>query len=1630
MPNPKIKNALLCLLSLPLAIGIASALFVHDATAGDATGSISGRVVRKTEGTGLSGIAMNAYDSGWNYAGFASTDVNGNYSVTGLAAGSYYVKAYGLGNYASQYYSHQYSQSSATAIVVAEGGAVSGIDFEMEIFGSVSGRVERDSDGAGLPYIIVMAYDAYWNIIASGSSDASGDYRIERLVPGAYYIGINTGSEYRSEYFDDAASQSVASAVNVASDTTTSDINFRLSKLGAISGRVTRNSNGTGLYGITVYAFKASGSVAGISITDPNGVYTISKLEPGSYYVNTSAGSLYIDEYYDNAFDKATATFVSVDLDSTTSDINFGLGQGGTISGRVTRDFDGAGVVGILVYAYDAGWNLVKSASTDVNGNYSFIGLFPGSYRLKTLAGSGYIDEYYDNAASQSAATAVSVADDGIASGIDFELQALALGGISGRVVRDVDGAGISGMTIWVYNANWGSVKHATTDAGGYYSVTGLLAGEYFVGTNVAWTYVNEYYDNVTFRESAAAVEVVLNTMTPDINFGCALEGTISGRVTSDSTGSGLPIITIEVFSIDRDLIRTGLTDANGNFKISQLAAGSYFIKASSGSVYASRYYQNSRDHKQAVPVAVLAGADTGGINIGMSKYGALSGRVTRASDGEGIPGVQVKIADGFLGFDVSSSIGAATTDSGGYYQIVNVAPGDYFAKVDDPNYATTIFDNTVHEWNAEVVHVAPETVAPGIDFALAAGGSLSGRVLKEADGTGILNAYVYAYANLMTYRRAITDSQGYYRIAGLPAGEYLVAAHSAEVTDNAFASGYYRNSRSAAGAARVAVADNADTPEINFAFSSGAIEGTILYSACGCETRLAVVSTYDPYWNRLRSTAALISSGETPYSLKGLLPGDYYVGIEVTGYRDLYYGSSTDRNGAVKVTVVPGGTAGNIHFALTAAELDPPAGSISGRVRSAFNGSGIANIYVQAFDGGGNPSGESLTDSHGRYRIEGLPPGSYYLRTNYAYGFVNRHYDDAADFSHATPVSVVQDADTPDIDFALEAGLAVYGIVYDAVGQNTLQGVRINAYDVQWVLAGSAVTDSQGAFCIEELPPGPYYLQTQNSLGYADEYLFRSGSRDDAARLNLTAVDRSVFIGLSKPAARTPDFNGDKKPDLLWRNAASGDIYIWFMNGIARAGGGYLAPAPDRNCRTAAIADFNEDGNPDILCRNAASGENLIWLMNGLTIKGEVRLDPVSDVQWTIAGAADFSKDGQIDILWRNVSTGENYVWFMNRTVQQGGALLAETKDAEWKIAGLGDFNHDNQADILWRNTSTGENSVEFMDGTVRTGEAFLDAVSNLNWRIASASDFDEDGRADILWRNGSTGENYVWFMNGVARTRGEYLESVTDLKWLALDSGGPAVGADFNSDDNPDLLWRNAATGDNYLWVMRGRQMMSGVSLDSVSDPDWKIAGLADFNGDGRVDILWRNCASGDNYLWHMNGNRLTGGKLLAPETDVHWKIVAVADFNGDWKADILWRNDSTGENRIWRMDESTPAGVDDLPSVPDAGRKIAGVADFNRDGHADILWRNESTGENYVWYMNGPAHAGDGYLDSVSDPDWTIACIADFNKDGMADIVWRNKATGENRIWRMNGIVFAGVDYLPTVAGQDWQLAPSGE
>jgi hypothetical protein len=334
---------------------------------------------------------------------------------------------------------------------------------------------------------------------------------------------------------------------------------------------------------------------------------------------------------------------------------------------------------------------------------------------------------------------------------------------------------------------------------------------------------------------------------------------------------------------------------------------------------------------------------------------------------------------------------------------------------------------------------------------------------------------------------------------------------------------------------------------------------------------------------------------------------------------------------------------------------------------------------------------------------------------------------------------------------------------------------------DVVWVPAGEA-SFSVGA----RGGPEPT-IQWQGSTDGGETWANIAGAKGATYSLTMDAIYRrqqfrAVLTNVHGSASSSPaavlmtglagvvnDFNGDGKPDILWRNLDTGANTIWLMDGVFRTGLGILVRVPVDDVDLAGSGDFDGDGQADILWRNPFNGCIGMWLMKGITGRkdyGAVGTD--LGFEWTLAATGDFNGDGKSDIVWRHSETGATIVWFMDGRTKAGEGALDTEPDLAWTIVATADFNGDGKPDILWRHSLTGANRVWFMDGLLRTGVAALDTEADLAWTVVGTGDFNGDGHPDILWRHSGTGDASVWYMNGVTRTGEAALEAVVESTWL----------------------------------------------------------------------------------------------------------------------------------------------------------------------------------------------------------------------------------------------------------------------
>lgn len=415
------------------------------------------------------------------------------------------------------------------ACALAFAGAVSAAAEDIEPSTTITGTVTRADDGTPVSSVSVFVNNTDFTKNGTASTDANGAYTVSGLEPGTYTVRFATevtGTGLISEYWDGARTREAAQRIVTVGGETIPDINATLDQGATIAGRVTRESDGAPLSGVSVSLAPSTSGVTSASVmTDADGVYRAEGLEPASYIVKFSASDpLLADEYWDGAYDEQSATLVSAVAGQPSLGIDASLAPGGIISGQVTAAADGAAVVGSVAAS---GGGRFYSSPIGTDGSYS-LSVAPGSYTLQFVSDEARVlSEYWENARTEAEATSVTVAA-GQPLTMNAQLEA-------GRAITGVvlaDGQPLVDAIVESFVGGEPTGRMAYTDQHGEYEMI-LPPGDYTVrahGISYDPVYAWQYFDGVDTASEATAVSLRSSDRT-GVDFALSRGGVISGAV-------------------------------------------------------------------------------------------------------------------------------------------------------------------------------------------------------------------------------------------------------------------------------------------------------------------------------------------------------------------------------------------------------------------------------------------------------------------------------------------------------------------------------------------------------------------------------------------------------------------------------------------------------------------------------------------------------------------------------------------------------------------------------------------------------------------------------------------------------------------------------------------------------------------------------------------------------------------------------------------------------------------------------------------------------------------------------------------------------------------------------------------
>lgn len=392
--------------------------------------------------------------------------------------------------------------------------------LSLGVGGAISGVVTGEGEELGGACIDLYTAEGEWLEYAFVEGPAAS-YHFAGLAAGEYRLGFFDCSEEQRhvhEYYDDAGDLEAATVVSVVEGSETSDIDAVLSLGATISGTVT-GFGASELMFACVDVVRPDGTWV-TTAWGQGGTYTVGGLTPGEYLLRFEDcwTGQHAYEWYEDADSRLTATPVSVDLGEVLTGIDVELPLGAVVRGEVTDEATGEPLAPACVRTHDAAGDVTGWGYGGGDDDYRVSGLRGDvSLMFSDCSDGSHAYEWYDDAATRAASTAVRTTAGEEVSGIDAALGPA--GWIRGRLTNHV-GAPARGVCVDAFDATGEWVGWGGTGAQGRYTVRGLRGADYRVLFSDCWAggYRDEWWDGAASMGEASPIPVTVGSITQGID--------------------------------------------------------------------------------------------------------------------------------------------------------------------------------------------------------------------------------------------------------------------------------------------------------------------------------------------------------------------------------------------------------------------------------------------------------------------------------------------------------------------------------------------------------------------------------------------------------------------------------------------------------------------------------------------------------------------------------------------------------------------------------------------------------------------------------------------------------------------------------------------------------------------------------------------------------------------------------------------------------------------------------------------------------------------------------------------------------------------------------------------------------
>ncbi|MDE2965701.1 MAG: carboxypeptidase regulatory-like domain-containing protein [Acidobacteriota bacterium] len=557
------------------------------------------------------------------------------------------------------------------------------------------------------------------------------------------------------------------------------------------------------------------------------------------------------------------------------------------VSGRITDSDTGDGIPRAVVraLAQDQGQPSAQ-ALTDQRGRY-LLDLLRGRYRIQVeVPDSNYLPRQYGGSGDAEAGDFLHIPT--FDSFIVLDLSLTMGGSVAGRV-RGEGEAPLAKVTIRAESADH-RVSTATGEDGSYL-LSRLPPGEFLISAGTRdQRYVSAYYPESSHREDARPVAVQQRRKLTGIDFVLQRAGAIRGRIRALKGMEPLEGVRVVAEKQGASPIsRVATSDSQGRYRLAGLSPGSYLLSAGPPEGddtgrqqpgWLRQFYPQQFHRESAVALDLESGLTLSGIDFTLMQECWISGRVVTLGDEEPLEEVQVIPQPVMLrGFSPTRT----RTDGSGDFLLQGLPPGDYTLGMLLParhrRLIRVYYRDKLSLDRADRIELEEGKALRDIDFNLAAGASLSGRVgieepEEELEYQWDSSRDVVELARLdfdprgSEDRRLRVEEDGSFRVDGTPGGRYSLTPRLSDPNLIALRSPLPRV---------VTVVEGDLLQELDFAFRiGGSISGSVeSASEAPGLNQLQIVLI-----NFVENTSSVFDLPSPQYTLAGLSPGRYFLAL------------------------------------------------------------------------------------------------------------------------------------------------------------------------------------------------------------------------------------------------------------------------------------------------------------------------------------------------------------------------------------------------------------------------------------------------------------------------------------------------------------------------------------------------------------------------------------------------------------------------------------------------------------------------------------------------------------------------------------------------------------------------------